>query len=967
MFSLLLCTLVACGGSEDPSAPGLSAAASPPSVMAMAAGVGQASGGTLAALAAISAGAAFASWDDPLAGLDGRLAGPLGTDGRFVVAGLAAPPRATPWPEVPAPARRFHVDSQTGDDTHDGRSADRPWRSLTRLAAAALAPGDRVELACGSRWAETLRLGASGTAAQPIVVAAQAGCSQPPTIDGSIELPADAWQRTATGSHRLALPQAPLQLFSAADVWLPAHHPNRSASGPTFLVLPADGNVTSVNGFDVSTRMSTGADLTLPAGATLAVGTRVRVRTAAYVIDDLPVAGVDGRTLNLGGPTNFPLKAGWGYLLTGQAWMVDAPGEWFHDASTGQLTVRALGEASPPRLPARATVLATGIDLQDRQHVVVEGLDVVKVGTGALLRGSRNVQLRNLRLADVADRGIDAAASQAVVIESNRIERTGLDAVFAGGMAAPAANGLVVRHNLIRSSGVLLDGDTVLSLPRRSYAAVLAGQAATVAGNLIIDSGYIGIRVFERSTVQDNVVIGSCSVLDDCGGIYTLGAGNGGVISGNLVLRSRGNPAGKPRAAQAPQAQGLYIDDDASGVRVEGNTVIDADHGLHLHDATGNIVSGNRLYGNRVAQLWLQETRAGTLRANTVADNQFAPVHTLSRSVLAETVLPSARAFGSFDGNRYFEPAPGRIATVGTPAVTRDLTALQWFNTADGVSPAAPDPAGSHSGGQGHASYTVAAGNVVPNGDAAASLAGWSIWSAAAPAGSLQRTSCNGTPCLRFTAGSPTGLVSSPNFSLEQGRWYRLTLDLATDRDGQAVQLVVRRGGGGANGYESLADRNLAFNAGTRLQRHSVVFQATRSVRAGDPATGDLGARVDIEGVAGGRSLSLAQLEIVPITPYAAPRVTVAVVNAGDTPLDLPCPLPDRQAALCLSLADLGRPGTAAEASRINWPLRLSPRSSRILHAFEAALTDSDGDGIADWQDRCPATPPRQPVNAAGC
>ena len=159
-------------------------------------------------------------------------------------------------------------------------------------------------------------------------------------------------------------------------------------------------------------------------------------------------------------------------------------------------------------------------------------------------------------------------------------------------------------------------------------------------------------------------------------------------------------------------------------MRVDGNTVIDADHGLHVHDAAGNTFSGNRLYGNRVAQLWLQETRAGTLRANTLTDNQFAPVHALSRSLLVDTVQASARAMGTFDSNRYFEPAPGRIATVGTSMASRDLTALQWLSSAGLVSAGAPDPAGGHSGGQGHAAYTVAGGNVVPNGDLASSAAG---------------------------------------------------------------------------------------------------------------------------------------------------------------------------------------------------------------------------------------------------
>lgn len=922
----------------------------------------QASGPTITRQAAASAAEAAAV---PVTALS------LGTQSLLVTAPPTDTPPAPAALAWPAAGRTWHVDSRSGDDAADGLEPSRPWRSLSRLAAASLQPGDRVVLACGSRWSETLRLPRSGTAARPLRVGApDGGCTEPPTIDGSVTLPAGpSWTPLAGGLHRVAFAATPLQLFTAADDdWVEAHHPNRDATGPRYLALAADGDAVFQQDRHVSTRLVTGDDLRWPAPPT-AAGLRVRVRSAAFVVDDLPVSAVAGRELVLATPTTYAVKAGWGYLLTGQAWMVDSAGEWHHDAAARTLTVHGGGGTSP-RLPTHATVLPTGVDLQQREHVVLEGLRVQRVGTGVRANGAVSLRLRSLQLADLADRGLDAAGSREVVLESSRIERTGTDAVFAGGIGGPMAEGLVVRDNRIRASGVRRVDGVTRDLPRRSYAAILAGRGATVGGNVVVDSGYIGIRVFDGSRVENNVVSGSCTVLDDCGAIYTLGAANGSRITGNLVLHARGNAAGKPASAAGPQAQGIYLDDDAAGVLVEGNTVIDADHGLHLHDAAGNHVNGNRFWGNRFGQAWLQETRrradgSGTLAGNRFESNLFAPLVGGVRSLIVETLLPSAQAFGDFDGNRYHDAATGRIASVQTAAGVRTLDALDWFATPGLVSPAAADPAGSRTSADGHAGWWAEGGNVVPNGQLAQGAAGWAPWAPSAPAAQLGLDSCEGRRCLRWVAGGGGGLLSSPNFTLEQGRWYRLTVDLAADADSVPLRLVVRRGGGGRNGYEGLADRELALVASRTLQRRTFWFRATGTVRAADPLTGDLGARVDVDGLGAGRSLGLARLELVPVTPSANLMRSVALVNAGDAARRFDCPYGQAEPALCARLVDLAAPGGATQA--VDWPLELPPRGVRLLRAVESGWADADGDGVPDAQDLCPATAARQAVDAQGC
>ena len=68
----------------------------------------------------------------------------------------------------------YHVDQRAGDDTHDGRSPARAWRSLARVNAATFGSGDRILLRAGSVWeGESLQPRGSGTAEKPIIVSVQ--------------------------------------------------------------------------------------------------------------------------------------------------------------------------------------------------------------------------------------------------------------------------------------------------------------------------------------------------------------------------------------------------------------------------------------------------------------------------------------------------------------------------------------------------------------------------------------------------------------------------------------------------------------------------------------------------------------------------------------------------------------------------------------------------------------------------
>lgn len=869
-----------------------------------------------------------------------------------------APPVAPPLQLTPN--RVFHVDSINGADTSDGLAATTagssgPWRTLGRLKTSGLAPGDRVELACGGVWHETLSLPVDGAAGTPIVIAQPtAGCSSLPSIDGTVALAPSAWTPYKGNIYKAALGTAPLQLFSNTGAFTVAHFPNNADvtadPGSPYLSLAADSN---------GAVLTTGADFALPAGATLDTTAHVHVRTNAYIIDESAVAAFDGTHITLAQAPTYAVPSGWGYFLTGQLWMLRSPGEWWYDPVV--MAVYAwMPDSAAPSTALAASTLATGIDLQGRNHVVVDGIAVHGVGVGIDARGSSDVTLRNMLVEDIADFGIDVAGSNNDVVESNGVARTGGDAVTGwGGAMGPLLNdamALTASNNVIRESGVMVTSDQVVSLPRRSQAALFIGTNGTASGNVVVDSGYIGILAQAGSSVTGNFIYGACSVQDDCGAIYTSGAYNGSQIVGNTIVHSRGFLLGQPIANRATSAQGIYIDDKGSDLLLQANTVIDTDYGIQLHDAARTTVQSNRLFANRRGQIWMQEDTNdidanGDMVGNIVSGNQIAPIAPAAVGFLLTSTFASTADFGAFSSNHFYDRMSPVVAMNGSAQGSQALTFSDWSGSTGYGSTQPVDAQGSAVSNGGFATYTVTGSNLVPNGSLQSDSSGWSNWNATAPAGQATRAACPAGVCLQYVAGGSAGVLSSPGFSLQQGAWYRLTIDTSTQTDNQTVPLIVRIGSGD---FASVSDRGMAFQGNRAWSRHSAVFQATRTVSAS-------GARVDIDGIASGQSINIAALELVQITLDSTAQNSTIIVNAAATTLDASCPFSASQPALCSQMFDL------ATDQPVNWPYAVLAHSAAILYVQNASLIDSDGDGIPDSQDSCPGTPPGGAVNASGC
>lgn len=114
---------------------------------------------------------------------------------------------------LPAAAKNYYVNGQTGNDTDQGTSTD-PFRSFAR-AVSGLAPGDRLVVASG-RYSEALNVTKSGTAEQPIVVI---GDGRPliETDDAPIQVSGSYVEISGFEAHAL-------KLGSAIEVGKRNHH-----------------------------------------------------------------------------------------------------------------------------------------------------------------------------------------------------------------------------------------------------------------------------------------------------------------------------------------------------------------------------------------------------------------------------------------------------------------------------------------------------------------------------------------------------------------------------------------------------------------------------------------------------------------------------------------------------------------------------------------------------------------------
>jgi parallel beta-helix repeat protein len=892
---------------------------------------------------------------------------------------------------LPTNAVNYYVDANQGNNAWTGRFAttqgapaiDGPWKSITEVNKRIFVPGDTIYLACGSTWREPLIISRSGNRSAPLSIVRYGNCTatNQPTLNGARVVA--GWTRHSAASNiwKAAVPYRIAQVLVDGVFVNPAQYPN---AGEAFLRSGAGSSPTQLKMNDVTLSASQLKD----AGVQIrSINYRMRYRT---VTQFNPVTN----TISWPTPTDGQNSEGSGYYFVNKFWMLDHPGEWYFEKATnrpgGTLYIWTPNGAAPATLAGATSNMveatpaeSVAVSVTNQADVKIGALKIVNADIGIDLTDSAAVSLNSTTVLNAARFGVRANASSSAKLNAVLIRNSG-----AQGVQAEYAQNLTILNSTLENSGNV--GTLRTSPPPEEYQ--LYGincygcRAVTIQDNTVKNAGYIAIRADPPPTpapntpnrIVGNYIENACTLLDDCGAIYTFGrtletnpgdpAGypNRGQIINNIINHVRGNPNGRIEAESS--AQGIYLDDYANGVEVIGNTVIDANNGIQLHLSKNNIVRQNTLFANRGYQIWMQEDvsdgnagacppdGANCLRNNVIQGNLLFPTNG-NVSVRAESGYATVTDFAHYDQNRYANLYASRIVSeayqTGNQSIDKSYSLAQW------QAARREDLTSSVFKQFGVAPYRIVnlpgVTNLVSNSTfPSKDISTWTSYSTGISALAWE-PKCIVTGCLKLSRTHVAAIFISNSFAVQLGHKYLVRFEARTGNSPAISATAVLRKNGPT--YEDLADTN-SIELSSVWRNYAFVATANGSYNP---------ARLDIELPLGSGDVYLDNVVVREVNTLNNDPSNDAYIyfNRYASALHRACPFGGTLASRCAEFVYFWD-GVSHNAPVV-WPVTIPAKGSRIVVWTGNPFKDSDLDGIADSDDQCIGTAPLESVDERGC
>lgn len=814
-------------------------------------------------------------------------------------------------PEIRAKGSEWFVDAARGDDFASG-TRKQPWKTLGKLKRAGLSSGDVVRLMCGGVWREALDMDSRAFPAGLTIAAEEdCGAGQAPSIRGSDLVNAN-WlgDETQAGVSVVDRFAAVDGLFYKGNRAMPARFPDYAGPGREFLL--ADG-LKSSRSFRLREKERRAV------GERELVGATVYLRVVPWQVEKAVVRQYDASTgvVTLDKDLSTQILNGAGYILEGKRWMLNAPGEWWHDPQAKRLYFMTPDGKRPKAGEVEVVVRDHAVRINNASQLRVVGLDLRQTSQTALdVHDVNDVAFDGLSIADPGEYGVVIYRSGRVALRGSRIERAGWHAV----LTREAPDTLV-------SGNVILDHGLIARAGGSAGAIAVKGERTVVSNNLVQRAANTGIHFFnlDGTQITRNRVIQPCIRLTDCGGIQTWTGDSPSlatkkqvtrsIIKDNVILGGAGNLEGSSGRGRY-QSNGIYFDSMTGGVQAVNNVIAGMENGFYIHNAQFNTVTGNIIRSVTHASITAHMSIPGAdaVRGNRVKGNRLfsRPASAGGDEVFAfkwQQPNDPNNLFAGGDANEVQDNEILRVGSgqtrwyVGENHTARSISEGDWRKFAkldrEQVIPVAAPTSRK---------FGKESPSVLPEGDFKSGKQGWQAYfNPSGQGGSLTADACSGVPCLRFVAGHSSDSLSSKPFRLdsEPGRNnYVLRFTIKMGTKGGGVRVAVRRDGPPFDAF-GLDQPSMNMDAG-QVMRVELPFQATNS----EPAKLFFSIEPGVEGYFSNASITRVD------APAAAP-VTEArslfIVNLSKGARSINCA--DTLLSDCAALDERGRD--------VKWPLNL--------------------------------------------
>lgn len=715
-------------------------------------------------------------------------------------------------------AETYYV-SQSGNDNWSGTlrepnalATDGPLKSVTRINGMQFSSGDQILFRRGDTWQSPLVISRSD------ITISSYGTGNLPLF--SMAEVINNWQPYRGNIYVANWAHDVVQLFADNNRVQIAHHPNTG-------FMYADADASSANSLVDNNLSDIGHNL---------IGAQVMMRARHWVWYGSQITGVDGNRLKFDAtlPDKYHIDTNYGYILAEQLWMLDSPGEWYHDKNAGKIYVWLEDSDNPNHHLMEASRHDNGIYFDNAHNVVVNNIAVTKSkGTGVLFKNSNFATVKECEITQSGEYGIHGGYGT----EGHKIIGNVVDGSVLGGIAYfwTKLIGNTIEKNRVTNtfSSLLFRTVDKYHFGWGAGIQISGGPNNVIRNNWVKNSGYSSLILSgENNRVERNILENSCLLLDDGGGIYINNTGH--IISYNIIRNAIGNSEGTPSFFQKhrfTQAQGIYPDDRSGNVQISNNTIINSTLGIFLHNSQSNSVQNNTVYNARRNGMLISEDAIvgipGLVKDNRVEGNYFHSISKNNTSLWLSGRLGLAD-FGTYDRNVYAHPYSFFAVRRTLVSDHNDFTLQQWqeYSGFD---------ANSHDLEDFHVikpfSIDSITGNtLLLNGEFSTDISSWSNgWS---PDGTVETswTAAGGMDggCLS-SHSSPKEksgnniLTSSNHFQVQRDADYRIRFSLrATKSDSAAV--IVRRSGN--PNYDSLGFSQ-KVPVSTKKRTYEFVFKAT--------------------------------------------------------------------------------------------------------------------------------------------